>query len=77
MKRRPFNLEKENGKWERPPKDANQAMQNTGANFQCKDDAIENSFYVKIIPGHISSKFNKEILIFFDCGYGLKVESSF
>ena len=59
------------------PKDANQAMQNIGANFQCKDDGMENSFNVKIIPGHISSKFNKEILSFFDCGYGLKMESSF
>ena len=39
------------------PKDANQTMQNIGVNFQCKDDLIENSFNIKIIPRHISLKF--------------------
>ena len=59
------------------PKDANQTMQNTRANFQYKDDLMENSFNVKIIPRHVSSKFNKGILSFFDNGCRLKIESLF
>jgi hypothetical protein len=30
-----------------------------------------------IVPKHISSKFNQEVLIFFDGGYGLRSEPSF
>ena len=40
-------------------KDANQTMQNIEANFQCKDDAMENSFNVKIKRLKMESYFYK------------------
>ena len=42
-------------------KDANQTMQNIGANFQCKDDAMENSFNVKIKRLKMESYFYKGV----------------
>ena len=42
-------------------KDANQAMQNIGANFQCKVDAMEKSFNVKIKRLKMESYFYKGV----------------
>ena len=40
-----------------------------------KDDAKENSFKVITVPCHVSLKIDQEVVIFFDCGYELKLES--
>ena len=57
----PINLEKENGKYQSPPKmqiKQCNTMRHTLAfnniKKSNKDDAMENSFNVKIIPGNIS-----------------------
>ena len=40
-----------------------------------KDDAKENNFKVTTVPCLVSLKFDQDVVIFFDCGYELKLES--
>ena len=73
---------KESAKWQRcksnnTTKEGDIFWHSTTQKKSNKDDAQENSFKVIIVPCHISLKFDQEVLIFFDCGYELKLESSF
>ena len=73
---------KESAKWQRwksnnTTKEGDILWHSTTQKKSNKDDAKENSFKVTIVPCLVSLKFDQEVLIFFDCGYELKLESSF
>ena len=66
--KKPINLEKENGKCQSPPKMQIKQCKTLRHNLTFnnikksnKDDTIENSFNVKVIPGNIFFFFEKEM----------------
>ena len=66
--KKPINLEKENGKCQSPPKmqikqckTVRHTLAFNNIKKSNKDDTIENSFNVKVIPGNIYIFFEKEM----------------
>ena len=71
---------KESAKWQRwksnnTTKEGDILWHSTTQKKSNKDVAKENSFKVTIVPCFVSLKFDQVVVIFFHCGYELKLES--